>query len=123
MSNLKNYSGRELKSAEDAAIDLSLEDTEEQKTKRSEEQEQKDKEEGEEGEGGKKTGSGGKAIPEAELEPFCVWLKDSLGANRVTEIRLTSRLSDSPAIITDHENGAVRRMMKMVVRYSEGEGV
>jgi hypothetical protein len=30
--------------------------------------------------------------------------------------QVTHRLSESPAIITDHESGAVRRMMKMVVR-------
>jgi TNF receptor-associated protein 1 len=113
MSNLKNYSGRTLKSAEDASIDLSSEDTEEQKTQRAEKK-QKEEEEAGEGEGGKKAGGG--AIPEAELEPFCAWLKETLGESRVREIKVTTRLSDSPAIITDHESGAVRRMMKMVVR-------
>ena len=122
MSNLKNYSGRELKSAEDAGIDLSLEDTEEQKTKRTEEQDKKAQEEqegGEEGGAGKKTSAGAGAIPDDE--PFCAWLKETLGAGRVTEIKTTTRLSDSPAIITDHESGAVRRMMKMVVRHARGE--
>lgn len=31
-------------------------------------------------------------------------------------LQITNRLSDSPAIVTDHESGALRRMMKMVVR-------
>ena len=30
-------------------------------------------------------------------------------------MKVTKRLSDSPAIVTDHESGALRRMMKMVV--------
>lgn len=117
MSNLKNYSGRPLKSAEDASIDLSAEDTEEQKTKRAEEN--KEKEEKEKEEGSQKSTVG--AIPEAEVEPFCAWLKESLGASRVREIKITTRLSDSPAIITDHESGAVRRMMKMVDQNSLGK--
>ena len=112
MSNLKNYSGRSLKSAEDASIDLSSEDTEEQKAKRAEE---KKEEEEKDGDGESKKSSAG-AIPEGEVDAFCTWLKESLGEGRVSEIKVTTRLSDSPAIITDHESGAVRRMMKMVVR-------
>ena len=33
-------------------------------------------------------------------------------------MKVTKRLSDSPAIVTDHESGALRRMMKMVVSSS-----
>lgn len=113
MSNLKNYSGRPLKSAEDAGIDLSVEDTEEQKSKRAEKKEEDEKEGGDDA--AKKSSAG--AIPEADLDPFCTWLKETLGEARVREIKVTNRLSDSPAIITDHESGAVRRMMKMVVRF------
>jgi HSP90 family molecular chaperone len=29
-------------------------------------------------------------------------------------IKVTNRLSDSPAIVTDHESGALRRMLKMI---------
>jgi len=35
---------------------------------------------------------------------------------QVKQVKVTKRLSDSPAIVTDHESGALRRMMKMVVR-------
>lgn len=31
-------------------------------------------------------------------------------------MKVTKRLSDSLAIVTDHESGALRRMVKMVVR-------
>ena len=36
------------------------------------------------------------------------------------EVRPTTRLSDSPAIVTDHESGALRRMMKMVDQANAG---
>ena len=45
---------------------------------------------------------------------MCEWLKTSLGDARVREVKTTSRLSTSPACVTDHESGAMRRMMKMV---------
>ena len=57
----------------------------------------------------------GKPLTTVEGEDMCSWLTVALGS-RVREVRLTSRLSDSPAIVTDHESGALRRMMKMVVR-------
>jgi HSP90 family molecular chaperone len=44
-----------------------------------------------------------------------IYMKDTLGPQRVRDVKTTTRLSDSPAIITDHESGALRRMMKMLV--------
>ena len=108
MSNLKNYNGRPLKSAEDSNIDLSSEETEEQKKKRDEE-----KKDDTEGKSDDKPKAGG--IPESELDGFCTWLKETLGESRVSDIKVTNRLSDSPAIVTDHESGSMRRMMKIVV--------
>jgi TNF receptor-associated protein 1 len=35
-------------------------------------------------------------------------------------VKTTTRLSDSPAIITDHESGALRRMMKMLNQANMG---
>lgn len=40
----------------------------------------------------------------------------SIILSQVKQVKVTKRLSDSPAIVTDHESGALRRMMKMVVR-------
>jgi TNF receptor-associated protein 1 len=37
-----------------------------------------------------------------------------LGEKKVREVRVTHRLSDSPAIVTDHQSGALRRMMKFM---------
>ncbi len=33
---------------------------------------------------------------------------------RVREVSVTTRLDSTPCIVTDHESGAMRRMMKMV---------
>jgi TNF receptor-associated protein 1 len=112
MSNLRNYGGRPLKSAEDASIKLDDELSAEEK-KAKEEADAKEAEE----KGVEKTD--GKGLSEAEATQFCDWLKTSLGS-RVREVQLTHRLSDSPVIITDHESGAVRRMMRMVDQANNG---
>jgi TNF receptor-associated protein 1 len=62
----------------------------------------------------------GKPLSESEAQDFCQWLQVTLGSKKVSEVKVTKRLSDSPAIVTDHESGALRRMMKMVV---SGESV
>lgn len=36
------------------------------------------------------------------------------------EVKTTSRLSDSPAIVTDHQSGALRKMMKMLDQANTG---
>lgn len=58
----------------------------------------------------------GSATPltDAQAQDFCEWLKITLG-KKVSTVKVTKRLSDSPAIVTDHESGALRRMLKMVV--------
>lgn len=54
-------------------------------------------------------------LSEVECEVLCDWLLATLGPSRVRSVKTTTRLSDSPAIVTDHESGALRRMMKMLV--------
>jgi TNF receptor-associated protein 1 len=112
MSNLRNYAGRPLKSAEDASIKLDDELSEEEKKAKEEADAKAAEEKGEEK-------SDGKGLSDAEATQFCDWLKTSLGS-RVREVQLTHRLSDSPVIITDHESGAVRRMMRMVDQANNG---
>jgi len=111
MTNLKAYGGRPLKSAEDASIKLDDELSEEEK-KAKEEADAKELES--KGEDEKVT-----PLSETEATQFCDWLKTSLGT-RVREVKVTHRLSDYPAIITDHESGAVRRMMRMVDQSNNG---
>ena len=54
-------------------------------------------------------------LTEVESAVLCDWLSATLGPTKVRNVKTTSRLSDSPAIVTDHESGALRRMMKMLV--------
>ena len=54
-------------------------------------------------------------LSEVESAVLCDWLLATLGPNRVRSVKTTNRLSGSPAIVTDHESGALRRMMKMLV--------
>lgn len=58
-------------------------------------------------------------LSEVEAAVLCDWLTATLGPTRVRSVKTTSRLSDSPAIVTDHESGALRRMMKMLVRNTQ----
>jgi TNF receptor-associated protein 1 len=39
---------------------------------------------------------------------------------KLASVKATARLVDSPAVITDHESGALRRMMKMVEQQNTG---
>ena len=117
MNNIKTFAGRSLVSAETSSVDLAAEGN-------------KPKADGE-GAGGKDgdaatAGAAGadSAAADAPLTAdesaaLCAWLRSALG-NKVREVRTTTRLSDSPAIVTDHESGALRRMMKMVDQANAG---
>ena len=98
MSNIKTFAGRELVSAESSNVNLDAAPAADDK-----------------GDASKKDKTDIPKLSEAEAAVLCEWLKNSLGSHRVRDVKTTSRLSDSPAIITDHESGALRRMMKMLV--------
>eukprot|EP01041_Mallomonas_annulata_P002154 gene2154-4192_t len=101
MANLKTYAGRTLVSAETSQVDL------------------KEKKEDEENDESKEDDKDSK-LGETEVSELCEWLKTSLGQQRVLDVKSTSRLSDSPAIVTDHESGALRRMMRAVEQANPG---
>jgi len=103
MSNLKTYNGRKLVSAETSAVNLADDDDEEGADKDG------------------KDDSTTKKLSTHDADLLCGWLKESLGPMRVREVKMTNRLSDSPAIITDHESGALRRMMQMVDQANSGK--
>ncbi|KAJ1432449.1 Hsp90 protein-domain-containing protein [Ochromonadaceae sp. CCMP2298] len=107
MSNVREFGGRTLTSAETSSIDLRTDGGKLDEV-------EKVKEEEEEKDGGKK----GELTAEQATE-FCEWLQLCLGS-RIKEARVTKRLSDSPAIVTDHESGALRRMMKMLEQSNAG---
>lgn len=92
MSNIKTYSGRTLVSAEQSSINF------DESAADSEQDGKKDKP---------------RKLSDSEAKDLCEWFKVTLG-KKVREVKITNRLSDSPAIITDHDSGALRRMMKLV---------
>eukprot|EP01103_Thecamoeba_quadrilineata_P000539 TRINITY_DN10469_c0_g1_i1.p1 TRINITY_DN10469_c0_g1~~TRINITY_DN10469_c0_g1_i1.p1 ORF type:complete len:698 (+),score=155.80 TRINITY_DN10469_c0_g1_i1:155-2095(+) len=60
------------------------------------------------------TSRGDEAITtKEEFKPFLDWFQEAVN-NEVKEIRLTSRLVNSPAIIVDQQSASFRRMMKFV---------
>ncbi len=60
------------------------------------------------------------ALTEAEAGELGAWLVETLSP-KLAEVKPTTRLYDSPAIVTDHESGALRRMMRMVEQQSTGQ--
>merc|ERR1719231_1428706 len=104
MGSLKKFQGRDLVSAESSTIDLSKEGSEDKDG---------DKEkDGEKSEDDKVSNS--LELSDVDSEALCTYLKNTLGNHKVRDVKVTKRLADSPCIITDHESGAVRGMMKMV---------
>lgn len=115
MGNIRTYGGRPLVSAETSSVDLDA-------RYKKDGEEKKDESEGEkEGDKPKKDESTAAGLSEAQVQDLCAWFKLNLGETRVREVKTTSRLSGSPAIVTDHESGALRRMMRMVEQSKTGE--
>ena len=115
MTNLKRFQGRDLVSAESSSIDLSKEKGQSEDEK-SEDSEKKDGEEA-----ATDSDKSGLELSEVDQEALCSYLKETLGAKKVRDVKITKRLADSPCIITDHESGAVRRMLKMVDQQGNGK--
>ncbi len=105
MSNVKQFSGRQLVSAETSSINLDKEE----ETK----EEKKD-------DASKSDGDAISKLTDTEADELCGWLTVNLGDKKVRKVKTTNRLSDSPAIVTDHESGAMRRMLKMVDQANAG---
>jgi HSP90 family molecular chaperone len=87
MANLEKYEGRMLVSADKTDIDLPKDDEE--------------------------TGDTTSALSETEASDFCAWFQVTLN-DKVSKCKTTARLESSPAVVTDNESGAMRRMMRMV---------
>lgn len=100
MANLEKYEGRNLISAEKSDIDLS----ELAKSKKEEEEEEEDD----------PLYKADRELSPEEALDFCMWFKKEMGDQKVASCVTTTRLNSSPAIVTDHESGALRRMMRMV---------
>lgn len=108
MTNLGMYNGRPLVSAEDSSVNLK------------EDGGRADEVDGdgeEDGGSAADTGAGAAGTPtmltEAEGKALSSWLHDTL-SEHVKDVLVTDRIVESPAIVTDHESAAVRRMAKFV---------
>lgn len=99
-SNLAKFQGRQLISAEKGDIDLDKE--------KSSSEEKKDGKDSDEKESESST-----SLSTKEADEFCAWFQMTLDS-KVSKCKVTSRLSSSPAVVTDNESGALRRMLRMV---------
>jgi len=102
MANIGSYEGRQLVSVEKSDIDLSQFD------KKSDD-ESDDKSDGE-----NDSDSSATKLSPTEAIDVCTWMKKTLGDKKIVSCRPSSRLVNSPAIVTDNESGMMRRMMRMV---------
>jgi HSP90 family molecular chaperone len=102
MANLDKYEGRQLVSVEKGDIDLSKFQTDDDKKK------EKDYKEGE------SKASDGESLDFTQAMDMSSWFKKTLGDDKVNSCRPSNRLVSSPAIVTDNESGAMRRMMRIV---------
>lgn len=105
MANLGTYEGRPLVSVEKGDIDLSKFSSDKDETK--------DKEDGDKDSEDSSSTDDAKLSATQSME-LCTWIKETLGDKKVASCRPSSRLVSSPAIVTDNESGAMRRMMRMV---------
>ena len=110
MNNLGEYDGRKLISAESAGLDLATDggrgsqdatmDTEKDSADNGDASVSVDME------------TDAPLLDEERIEDLVAWLKTSLD-EKVSEVKVTSRLVTSPAVLVDHESAAIMRMMKM----------
>lgn len=52
-------------------------------------------------------------IPEDDITPFCLWLKEEL-KEHIGKVSISKRLKDTPAIITGNVSSSLRMMMQMM---------
>jgi TNF receptor-associated protein 1 len=97
MANLAKFQGRELVSAEKGDLDLT-------KSKKDKDEDKSDDSESD---------SSSTSLSVKEADEFCAWFQMTLDS-KVSTCKVTTRLSSSPAVVTDNESGALRRMMRMV---------
>eukprot|EP00953_Heterococcus_sp_UTEX-ZZ885_P040483 20682-Heterococcus_DN1.PRE.3 len=95
MSNLSEYNGRKIVSAEKDDFDLGTANKDDASDAK------------------------GDALSEAESKELCDYIKSTL-SDKVMEVKITSRLDDSPAIVSSHESAAYRRMTRYVEMQSSG---
>lgn len=99
MGNMEDYEGRQLVSVDKSDIDFK-----ELKKNKPEELSKKDSD----------IYKADRELSSAETLEVCDWFKKELGDKKIASVTATSRLTSSPAIVTDNESSAMRRMMRMI---------
>jgi TNF receptor-associated protein 1 len=108
LANLDEYEGRRLVSVEKGDIDLSELTKDKNKTSKNADGDKKlDDDDG-------SLYKADRKLTSAETLEFCDWFKKELGDKKVASCTVSNRLTSSPAIVTDNESGAMRRMMRMI---------
>lgn len=96
MANLEKFQGRKIVSAEKGGIDLG-----------------DDKEDEEEIDTESDGEPSARRLTQEESDEFCAWFQLTM-SDKVSSCKVTNRLASSPAVVTDNESGAMRRMMQLV---------
>ena len=66
---------------------------------------------------GQETGSLSR-IPENDITPFCLWLKEEL-KEHIGKVTISKRLKDTPAIISGNMSSSLRMMMQMMETHGQ----
>jgi len=109
MANIGKYEGRDIVSVEKSDIDLS-------KLGKSDKDKDDDKDKKDDDKDDSKSSDDKDVVKLTSVEAIdvCTWMKKELGEGKITSVRPSSRLVNSPAIVTDNESGMMRRMFRMV---------
>jgi len=107
MSNTMTFNGRKLVAAESNDVSLDTDNESESEDDGNADSADDKKDGGDE---------------QQSMNAMISWMKDTLGETRVMDIKTTTRLSSSPAIVVDHESAAMRRMLRMVQQSQNDEG-
>jgi len=110
MANLGKYQGRALISAEKSDIDVV----------KSSHDKDKDKDKDDDDDDSSSSSNPTKLSTEEATE-LCAWIQKTM-PEQVSICKVTTRLASSPAVVTDNESSAMRRMMRMVDADSQSGG-
>lgn len=58
-------------------------------------------------------------IPEEDVTPFCLWIKNEL-TNVIGKVQISKRLKETPAILTGQMSSSMRLMMQMMEQSGSG---
>ena len=108
MANLEKYQGRALISAEKSDIDVANDD-------------QKDDDDSADKKDGSDSSTSATKLSDTQATEFCAWVQMTM-PEKVSVCKVTKRLASSPAVVTDNESSAMRRMMRMVDADSQSGG-